>query len=146
MRNLPALFDGKRGADIFHLRNHTWRNANRSQAEPQEKGNARGHAPHLTAEGDFLSVAIGDFDGVMKYLRNVIENNLFFNIDTVMRCNAKWGEWRGNCSTTQDPGFIDINHPLQGFKPDAEILRIIPDLAKILFASIGSTLTSIEHY
>ncbi len=78
--------------------------------------------------------------------RNVIENNLFYNIDTVMRCNAKWGEWRGNCITTQAPGFIDINHPLQGFKPDAEILGIIPDLAKIPFASIGSTLTSIEHY
>ena len=77
--------------------------------------------------------------------RNVIENNLFYNIDTVMRCNAKWGEWRGNVTTTQDPGFIDINQPLQGFKTDAELLKLLPDMAKIPFGSIGAELAPIDQ-
>ena len=77
--------------------------------------------------------------------RNVIENNLFYNIDTVMRCNAKWGEWRGNVTTTQDPGFVDINQPLQGFKTDAELLKLLPDMAKIPFGSIGAELAPIDQ-
>ena len=77
--------------------------------------------------------------------RNVIENNLFYNIDTVMRCNAKWGEWRGNVTTTQDPGFVDINHPLQGFKTDAELLKMLPDMATIPFGNIGAELVPIDQ-
>lgn len=77
--------------------------------------------------------------------RNLIERNLFYNIDTVMRCNAKWGEWLNNWTTTQDPGFIDLENPLRGFKADAPILKIRPDAAKIPFRNIGSTLPIIEQ-
>ncbi|MGN1264353.1 MAG: right-handed parallel beta-helix repeat-containing protein [Muribaculaceae bacterium] len=77
--------------------------------------------------------------------RNLIERNLFYNIDTVMRCNAKWGEWLNNWTTTQDPGFVDPENPLRGFKADAPILKILPDAAKIPFRNIGSTLPIIEQ-
>lgn len=77
--------------------------------------------------------------------RNVIEGNLFYNIDTVIRGNAKWGEWRGNWTTTNNPGFVDPEQPLKGFAAGAEILRVLPEVGNIPFDKIGSTLPAAER-
>lgn len=42
--------------------------------------------------------------------------------------------------TDQDPGFIDIENPLKGFKADAEIFRKIAGFPELPFDRIGSTL------
>ncbi|MGM9802610.1 MAG: right-handed parallel beta-helix repeat-containing protein [Muribaculaceae bacterium] len=77
--------------------------------------------------------------------RNLIEGNLFYNIDTVIRGNAKWGEWRGNWTTVDNPGFVDPEQPLKGFVPNAPILKVLPEAANIPFDKIGSTLPAAER-
>lgn len=77
--------------------------------------------------------------------RNIIEGNLFYNIDTVIRGNAKWGEWQGNWTTVNNPGFIDPEQPLKGFVPGAEILKVLPEVGIIPFHKIGASLPAIEQ-
>lgn len=71
---------------------------------------------------------------------NVIEGNLFFNIGNVVHGRSEWGEFRNNWATRQDPGFVDVNDPLKGFKPDADIFRYIHGFPQLPFEKIGCSL------
>lgn len=72
--------------------------------------------------------------------RNVIEGNLFYKIGNMVNGRTEWGEFSNNWSTDRNPGFVDINDPLKGFKPDAELFRRIKDFPQLPFENIGCNL------
>lgn len=72
---------------------------------------------------------------------NLIEGNLFYRIDRMVDGQTQWAEFRSNWSTLQDPGFVDPENPLKGFKPDAPIFKFIPGFPQLPFDKIGCTLT-----
>lgn len=71
---------------------------------------------------------------------NVIEGNLFYKIGNVMDGRSEWGEFRNNWTTRQDPGFVNPDDPLQGFKPDAPLFKYISGFPHIPFEKIGCKL------
>lgn len=72
--------------------------------------------------------------------RNTIHGNLFYKINNLMSGETRWGEFWNNWTTDRDPGFVDPQDPLQGFKDDAEIYNHINGFPKLPFSQIGSTL------
>lgn len=72
--------------------------------------------------------------------RNRIDGNLFYKVTRLQSGESRWAEWWNNWVTDQDPGFIDIENPLKGFKADAEIFRKIAGFPELPFDRIGSTL------
>lgn len=76
--------------------------------------------------------------------RNLIEGNLFYKIKNVVNGRTEWGEFVNNWTTNTDPGFVDANDPLQGFKADAELFKRIKDFPTLPFKEIGCDLPEIE--
>lgn len=72
--------------------------------------------------------------------RNVINGNLFYKIGNVLNGQSQWGEFYGNWATNEDPGFVDCEDPLKGFKPNAMLFERIPGFQQIPFDKIGCTL------
>lgn len=72
--------------------------------------------------------------------RNLIEKNLFYKIGNLLSGRSEWGEFRNNWITNNDPGFVDPEDPLKGFRPDAELFKHIPDFPQIPFDRIGCSL------
>jgi len=68
---------------------------------------------------------------------NIIEGNLFYKIKNVIDGQTEWLELYNNWSTNTDPGFIDPNNPLKGFKEDALLFQRITDFPRIPFEKIG---------
>lgn len=54
--------------------------------------------------------------------------------------NTEWLEMSNNWSTNQDPGFIDPEHPLKGFRSDAPVYKKIQGFTKIPVEEIGCKL------
>lgn len=69
--------------------------------------------------------------------RNTFERNLFYKIGNVLKGNSEWGEFWNNWTTNSDPGFVDEDDPLKGFRNDAEVFRRISGFEKIPFDNIG---------
>lgn len=72
--------------------------------------------------------------------RNLIEGNLFYKINNLVSGQTRWAEFRNNWTTQTDPGFVDPNDPLKGFRPDAPLFEYIKDFPAIPFDQIGCTL------
>jgi hypothetical protein len=74
--------------------------------------------------------------------RNTITRNLFYKVGTVLSGRTEWGEfWNNWSATTEDPGFVDENNPLKGFKPNARVFEKIPGFQEIPFDKIGCKLS-----
>jgi len=73
-------------------------------------------------------------------MRNLIEGNLFYHIKNVLHGNSEWGEFCNNWITDQDPGFVDLDNPLKGFKANAKIFQYIKDFPRLPFKNIGCDL------
>lgn len=71
---------------------------------------------------------------------NVIEGNLFYRIKNIVNGQTQWGEFWNNWSTNNDPGFIDPENPLKGFKKDAPVYKHIQGFPQLPFDQIGCTL------
>lgn len=71
---------------------------------------------------------------------NVIEGNLFYRIKNIVNGQTQWGEFWNNWSTNNDPGFIDPEDPLKGFKKDAPVYKHIQGVPQLPFDQIGCTL------
>lgn len=71
---------------------------------------------------------------------NVIEGNLFYRIKNIVNGQTQWGEFWNNWSTNNDPGFIDPEDPLKGFKKDAPVYKHIQGFPQLPFDQIGCTL------
>lgn len=71
---------------------------------------------------------------------NVIAGNLFYKIGNVVRGRTEWLELHHNWVTNTDPGFVDAEHPLKGFKLDAPVFQYIKDFPEIPFEEIGCDL------
>lgn len=76
---------------------------------------------------------------------NVIEGNLFYQIGDVVDGRTEWGEFHNNWTTNQDPGFVNPDDPLQGFKPDAPLFKYISGFPKLPFDKIGCKLPQEEN-
>lgn len=77
---------------------------------------------------------------------NVIEGNLFYKIGNVVNGRTEWGEFRNNWVTNTNPGFIDEQNPLKGFKADAAVFQYIKDFPNLPFEQIGcDLLTEMEE-
>lgn len=72
--------------------------------------------------------------------RNLFEGNLFYRVGNLLSGRTEWGEFVNNWVTSTDPGFVDPENPLKGFRPDAPIYTRIKDFPAIPFAEIGCTL------
>lgn len=71
---------------------------------------------------------------------NVVEGNLFFRVKKILNGSLAYAEWCDNWITSEDPGFVDANHPLKGFRPDAPVYRKINGFTPIPFGRIGCSL------
>lgn len=72
--------------------------------------------------------------------RNKVYSNLFYKVRNIQSGESHWGEWWNNWLTNQDPGFVDPENPLKGFRQGAEVFNRIKDFPNIPFAEIGSSL------
>lgn len=72
--------------------------------------------------------------------RNTIHGNLFFKIGNILNGQSSFGEFWNNWITNEDPGFVDVNEPLKGFKSDAEVFKRIKGFKEIDYKNIGSDL------
>ncbi|MEG1664670.1 MAG: right-handed parallel beta-helix repeat-containing protein [Mucinivorans sp.] len=72
--------------------------------------------------------------------RNIFEGNLFYKVNKVLDGQSSWGEWWNNWATNTDPGFVDENQPLKGFRSDAPIFKYIEGFPEIPFSKIGCDL------
>lgn len=72
--------------------------------------------------------------------RNTIHGNLFYKINNFVHGNTSWGEFWNNWITNENPGFVDPQNPLKGFKEGAEIFKRIEGFKEIPYSKIGSTL------
>ena len=72
--------------------------------------------------------------------RNLFEGNLFYRIGNLLSGRNEWAEFVNNWATTADPGFIDPDNPLKGFRPDAAVFSRIKDFPEIPFSEIGCSL------
>ena len=71
---------------------------------------------------------------------NLIESNLFYRIGNVVHGETQWAEFRNNWITNDDPGFVNPDNPLEGFKADANLFKYIPGFPQLPFDKIGSKL------
>lgn len=71
---------------------------------------------------------------------NLIESNLFYRIGNVVHGETQWAEFRNNWITNEDPGFVNPDNPLEGFKTDANLFKYIPGFPQLPFDKIGSKL------
>lgn len=76
--------------------------------------------------------------------RNKISGNLFYKIKNIVNGQTQWGEFWNNWSTDIDPGFVDADNPLKGFKTDAAIFQRIENFPQLPFDKIGCTLPELE--
>lgn len=72
--------------------------------------------------------------------RNVIEGNLFVKVKNVLSGQTQWGEFYNNFATMKNPGFVDMDNPLKGFEPNAEVFKKIANFPNLPFDKIGCTL------
>ena len=71
---------------------------------------------------------------------NLIESNLFYRIGNVVHGETQWAEFRNNWITNEDPGFVNPDNPLEGFKAHADLFKYIPGFPQLPFDKIGSKL------
>lgn len=71
---------------------------------------------------------------------NVVTGNLFYRIGNVVHGRTEWLDLYNNWATAEDPGFVDVNNPLKGFKADAKIYRRIKGFPQLPFNKIGCDL------
>lgn len=71
---------------------------------------------------------------------NLIEGNLFYRIDNIVHGQTQWAEFRNNWATNNDPGFVDPENPLKGFRKDAPVFKYISGFPELPFDKIGCTL------
>lgn len=57
-----------------------------------------------------------------------------------MHGRTEWLDLYNNWATAEDPGFVDVNNPLKGFKADAKIYRRIEGFPQLPFNKIGCDL------
>lgn len=75
---------------------------------------------------------------------NLIEGNLFYKITNVVHGQTQWGEFRNNWITNDDPGFVDPDNPLKGFRNDAAIFKNISGFPQLPFDKIGCQLPEMK--
>lgn len=71
---------------------------------------------------------------------NSIEGNLFYRIGNVVHGRTEWLDLHNNWVTNSDPGFVDAENPLKGFKPGAKVFQYIKDFPELPFNEIGCNL------
>lgn len=85
------------------------------------------------------------WDGTPRVPRgNVMTGNLFWRVDKILNGSPAWADWSNNWVTTADPGWVDAENPLRGFRPDAPIYRMINHFTPIPFERIGCKLPPLE--
>lgn len=72
--------------------------------------------------------------------RNVFEGNLFYRVGNVLKGRSEWAEFYNNWVTNQDPGLVDSENPMKGFKEDAALYSHIQGFPAIPFEEIGCNL------
>lgn len=77
--------------------------------------------------------------------RNLFHTNLFYKVGQVVKNGERWGEFWNNYATAVDPGFVDPDNPLKGFKPDAEVFKRIAGFKEPEYGKIGSTLPPMPY-
>ena len=69
--------------------------------------------------------------------KRCIYSNAYGN---VVHGETQWAEFRNNWITNEDPGFVNPDNPLEGFKTDADLFKYIPGFPQLPFDKIGSKL------
>lgn len=68
--------------------------------------------------------------------RNVISNNIFYNVTKLVEGDIKYLEWNKNWNTKDNPGFKNVKKPLEGI--DYRIIKQhLPEFHEIQLDSIG---------
>lgn len=69
--------------------------------------------------------------------RNIVETNVFVNVEKQYRWNLDWLELGDNLSLDTDPGFVDYGIDFS-LKNGSDIFEILPDFMNIPFGKIGT--------
>ena len=69
--------------------------------------------------------------------RNIIENNLFVNVDQIQNGSQEWSTIKGNYVTNTDPGFESYSRMNFKLKNDSEVFTKLPDFENIPFEKMG---------
>ncbi len=72
--------------------------------------------------------------------RNKLEGNLFYKVGNLLNGRSEWAEFVNNRVTNTDPGFVDADDPLKGFRAGAAVFSHIKDFPAIPFDEIGCSL------
>ena len=68
--------------------------------------------------------------------RNIIENNVFYNVNKLIKGNMEYLDWGNNWETNKNPGLKNTNNPLEGI--DYRIIKQhLPKFHEIQLDSIG---------
>ncbi len=77
-------------------------------------------------------------DSMAQPTGNLIENNVFVDIDTLLNGKKEWLDYKAtNLTIKGDPGFIEKNLKIFTLKNDAEIFKRLPTFREIPFQKIG---------
>ena len=71
--------------------------------------------------------------------RNVISNNIFYNVKKNIIGKREYLVWKGNWETMKNPGFKNTNNPLEGINYQF-IRQHLPDFKEIPLERIGCNL------
>ncbi|MDP4192283.1 MAG: right-handed parallel beta-helix repeat-containing protein [Bacteroidota bacterium] len=69
--------------------------------------------------------------------RNLIENNLFYNVGQIHNGSSDWVKLGKNYFTIEDPGFISTAKMNFKLRKDSEVFNNLPDFENIPFERIG---------
>ena len=71
---------------------------------------------------------------------NTIEGNLFYKIDKLLVGSLRYANWLNNYIAAENPGFIEEEDLLKGFRQEAEVFQKIDHFLPIPFEKIGCDL------
>jgi len=75
--------------------------------------------------------------------RNIIENNIFYNVNNLIKGNSIFLIFRNNYICNSNPGFQDIRYPLLGYN-NSSVLKHLPSFISIPTEIIGCNLPVID--
>ena len=76
--------------------------------------------------------------------RNVIKNNIFYNVENLVKGKSEFLEYDNNLITDLNPCFVDITNPLKGFD-DVLLKKNMPEFIAIPVDKIGCNLKLLHN-